>query len=60
MTNPYEAMLVHDPARTCVCVAPDMLHSFQPLTNPYPPSNPGINIWYPQDTGKINLSQMTH
>ena len=56
MTNPYEAMLVHDPARTCVHVAPDMLHSFQPPTNPYPPSNPGIDLWYPQDTGKINLS----
>ena len=30
MTNPYEAILTHDPARTCVWVAPDMLHSFQP------------------------------
>ena len=60
MTNPYEAMLVHDPARTCVRVASDMLYSFQPLTNPYSPSNSGIDLWYPQDTGKINLSQMTH
>ena len=25
MTNPYEALLVHDPDRTCVRVAPDML-----------------------------------
>ena len=27
MTNPYEAILTHDPARTCVHVTPDMLHS---------------------------------
>ena len=60
MTNPYEAMLIHDPARTCVCVAPDMLYSFQPPTNPPSPSDPGIDLWYPQDTGKINLHQMTH
>ena len=33
MTNPYEAILTHDPARTCVHVAPDMLHSFQPPTD---------------------------
>ena len=34
MTNPYEAILTHDPARTCVHVAPDVLHSFQPQTDP--------------------------
>ena len=59
MTNPYEAMLIHDTARTCVPVAPDMLYFFQPPTDPPPPSNPGIDLWYPQDTGKINTSQMT-
>ena len=60
MTNPYEAMLIHDPARTCVCVAPDMLHSFQQPTSLPSPSNSEIDLWYPQDTGKINLHQMTH
>ena len=30
MTNPYEALLMHDPDRLCVRVSPDMLHSFQP------------------------------
>ena len=34
MTNPYEAILTHDPARTCVCVVPDMLHSFQTPQTP--------------------------
>ena len=60
MTNPYEAMPIHDPTRTCVCVAPDMLYSFQPPTCPPPPSDPGIDLCYPQDTGKINSSQMVH
>ena len=41
-------------------VGPDMLYSFQPPTNPPSPSDPGNNLWYPQDTGKINLHQMTH
>ena len=60
MTNPYEAILTHDPARTCVCVAPDMLHSFQPPTDPSPPSDQGIDIWYPQDSGKTHIHQMGH
>ena len=55
MANPYEAMLVHDPARTCVHVAPDMQYSFQPPTNPHLPSDPGIDLRYPQHTGKTNI-----
>ena len=53
-------MLIHDPARTCVHVAPDMLYSFRPPIDFPSPSDPGIDLWYPQDTGKINLHQMTH
>ena len=60
MTNPYETMLIHDPARTCVHVASDMLYSFRQPIDPSLPSNPGINLWYPQDTGKVNIYQMTH
>ena len=30
MTNPYEAILTHDPFRGCVRVTPDMLHSLKP------------------------------
>ena len=33
MTNPYEAILTQDPARTCVCVTPDMLTPSNPLQN---------------------------
>ena len=39
MTNPNGAILTHDPARTCVCVTPDMLHSFQPQTDSSPESD---------------------
>ena len=60
MTNPYEALLIHDPARTCVHVAPDMLYSFQPPTSPPSPSESETDLWYLQDTGKINLHQMVH
>ena len=60
MTNPYEALLVHDPARTCVRIAPDMLYSFQPPTSPPSPDESEVDLWYPQDTGKINLYQMAH
>ena len=58
MTNPYEAILTHDPARTCVQVASDMLHSLQPPTNPPPPSDQGIDIWYPQGSGRTCIHQM--
>ena len=60
MTNPYEALLVHDPARTCVRIAPDMLYSFQPPTSPLSLDESEVDLWYPQNTGKINLYQMAH
>ena len=60
MNNPYEAILTHDPARTCVHVAPDMLHSFQAPTDPPSPSNQGIDIWYPQGSSKTHIHQMAH
>ena len=28
MTNPYKAILTHDPARTCVCVSPPTFSRF--------------------------------
>ena len=58
MTNPYEAILTHDPARTCVCVTPDMLHSFQPPTDPPSTSDQGIDVWYPQGSGKTHIHQI--
>ena len=58
MTNPNEAILTHVPARTCVCVAPDMLHSFQPQADPSPESDQGKDIWYPQGSGKTHIHQM--
>ena len=60
MTNPYEVLLVHDPARTCVHIAPDMLYSFQPPTSSPYPAESEVDLWYPQDTGNINLYQMAH
>ena len=29
-------------------------------TDPSPPSDQGIDIWYPQDSGKIHIHQMGH
>ena len=58
MTNPYEALLVHDPDRVCVRVVPDTLQSFQPTTSPPSLDEPEVDLWYPQGTGKVNLYQM--
>ena len=60
MTNPYEAILTHDPNRAYVHVSPDMLHSFQPPTAPPSPSDQGINVWYPQGSGKTHIHKMGH
>ena len=60
MTNPYEALLVHDPSRTCVKTAPDMLYSFQQSNNPPSLDESEVDLWYPQSTGRINLYQMAH
>ena len=56
--NPYEVILTYDPARTCVHVTPDMLHSFQPPSDPPPECGQGIDVWYPQDSGKTHVHQM--
>ena len=57
-TNPYEAILTHDPSRSCVRVTPDMLQSMKPQEDtPNVPN--GIDILYPQDSGKAHLSQVS-
>ena len=58
MTNPYEAILTHDLARTCVCIASDMLPSFQPQIDPSLESDQGIDIWYLRGSGKTHIHQM--
>ena len=55
MTNPYEAILTHDPSRGCVRVTPDMLHSLKPQEDTLDVPN-GIDILYPPDSGKAHLS----
>ena len=57
MTNLYEAILTHDPSRSCVRVTPDMLHSLQPQGDTLDVPN-GIDILYPPDSGKAHLSQV--
>ena len=58
MTNPYEAILTHDPSRSCVRVTPDMLQSMKPQEDT--PNVPdGIDILYPPDSGKAHLSQVS-
>ena len=59
MTNPYEALLIHDPARTCVHVAPEMLNSLQSLQDTQLEPDPSIDIWYPQGLGKTHLHQLS-
>ena len=34
MTNPYEAILTHDPVRTCVCVCVLALTCYTPFNHP--------------------------
>ena len=58
MTNPYEAILTHDPSRSCVRITPDMLHSLKPQEDP-PDVPDGIDILYPPDSGKTHLSQVS-
>ena len=58
MTNPYEAILTHDLATTCVHVSPDMLHSLQPTSDLLPEDDQRIDILYPQGSGKTHLHQM--
>ena len=37
-----------------------MLYSFQPPTSPPSLHESEVDLWYPQNTGKINLYQMAH
>ena len=58
MTNPNEAILTHDPSRSCVRITPDMLQSMKPQEDT--PNVPdGIDILYPPDLGKAHLSQVS-
>ena len=58
MTNPYEAILTHDPSRSCVRITPDMLQSMKPQEDA-PDVPDGIDILYPPDSGKAHLSQVS-
>ena len=58
MTNPYEAILTHDPSRSCVRITPDMLHSLKPQEDT-PDVSDGIDILYPPDSGRTHLSQVS-
>ena len=58
MTNPYEAILTHDPSRSCVRITPDMLQSMKPQEDAPDVPN-GIDILYPPDSGKVHLSQVS-
>ena len=58
MTNPYEAILPRYPARICVQITPGMLQSFQPLADTTLEADPGIDIWYPQDSGKTHFCEI--
>ena len=57
MTNPYEAILTHDPSRSCVKITPDKLHSLKPHEDT-PDVSDGIDILYPPDLGRTHLSQV--
>ena len=35
-----------------------MLHSFQSPADPSPKSDQGIDVWYPQGSGKTHVCQM--
>ena len=58
MTNPYEALIIHDPARQCVRVTLDMVHSLQAK-----PDNltidPSIDIIHPEGSGETHFNQMS-
>ena len=58
MTNPYEALIIHDPARQCVRVTPDMVHSLQPKPD-HLTIDPSIDIIHPEGSGKTHFNQMS-
>ena len=58
MTNPYEALIVHDPARQCVRVTPDMVHSLQAKPDDLT-IDPHIDVIYPTGSDKTHLDQVS-
>ena len=58
MTNPYEALIIHDPARQCVRVTPNMVHSLQPKLDNLT-TDPSIDIIHPEGSGKTHFNQMS-
>ena len=58
MTNPYEALIIHDPARQCVRVTPNMVHSLQPKQDNLT-IDPSIDIIHPEGSDKTHFSQMS-
>ena len=57
ITNPYEAIITHDPSRGCVHISSDMLQSFQ-LQEETPDPTQGTNILYLPGSGKTHLDQI--
>ena len=58
MTNPYEALIIHDPTRQCIRVTPDMVHSLQPRLDD-PTIDPSIDIIHPEGSDKTHFNQMS-
>ena len=57
MTNPYEAILTHDPSRSCVRITPDMLQSMKPQEDTPDVPN-GIDILQEDWIGTRGISQL--
>ena len=55
MTNPYEALIIHDPARQCIRVTPDMVHSLQPKLDDST-IDPSIDVIHPEGSSKTHFS----
>ena len=58
MTNPYEALIIHDPTRQCIRVTPDMVNSLQPKLDDLA-IDPSIDIIHPKSSGKTQFNQMS-
>ena len=58
MTNPYEALIIHDPARQCVRMTPDMVHSLHPKLDNFPIDS-SIDTIHPEGSGKTHFNQMS-
>ena len=58
MTNPYEALIIHDPTRQCIRVTPDMIHSLQPKLDDSI-IDPSTDIIHPEGLGKTHFNQMS-